>query len=493
MSDPAGETVGVGVPSLEAILGGPLPRRGIVFVVGVPGAGKTLLVQQLAFAAARAGRPSLYFSGLAESNEQLVDHLRPFAFFDAGMLGEGVQLLSLDAALAEGTDAAAATITQTARLARAGLVIIDGFGGLRTRLAGDLGARGFLYQLGTQVGMLGALLVVVLEGQPPAMDLYPELGTGDIVLGLFVERTRVGHRRYLEVFKRRGAAHLPGLHALTIGPEGLTCYPQFEVTVPPSDEPIDPTARAGFNLPELDAMLHGGVTRRTTTMLAGNLGVGKTTLALQFLADGIARGERGLFLGFRESYPQLVARASGLGVDLADAVERGLVRLILQPPIVLDPDILAHSVQAAVVDGAIRRVVVDSIDELVAAVAPERVYPYLLALVTMLRGRGVTTLLTEETAGIFGSEVKISDVPMSVLADNVLLLKYVESDARLTPVLAVVKMRLSGHDRTIREYELDERGLSILPATGGWPGGPRGFTEPRSGADSRASRSGSDG
>lgn len=490
MSDLAGGTLGLGVPGLETILGGGLPRRGIFFVVGAPGAGKTLLVQQLAFASARAGRPALYFSGLSESNELLVDHLRSLAFFDEGMLGSGVQLLSLDAVLVDGIDAAVAAVIQTARRAGAGLVIIDGFRGLRGMLAGDLEARGFLYQLGTQIGMLGALLVVILEGQPPGMDIFPEVGAGDILLGLFYERTRVGHRRYLEVFKRRGAAHLPGLHALTITDAGISCYPQFELTIPRIDEPIDPSDRATFNVPDLDAMLGGGLTRRTTTVLAGNLGVGKTMLSLQFLAEGVARGEPGMFLGFRESRQQLLAKGSGIGVDLADAVARGAIRLLLQPPIVLEADVLAHRVQSAIVDGGVRRLVVDSIEELAAALEPERVYAYLTALVTMLRARGVTTLLTHETASLFGSDVKFGDVPISVLGDNVLLLRYLESAERLARVMAVVKMRFSNHDRTIRELTVDERGMIVLPASGGEEREPRGLTEPSGGAAPQGSRPG---
>src|SRR5688572_11521134 len=152
-----------GVPGLDEILGGGLPRRGIVVIMGAPGTGKTLLVQQLAFAAARAGRKALYFSSLAEPHERLVEHLRPFSFFDERILGKDIQFLSLGSAAEQGADAAAAAVMQTTRRANAGLVVIDGLRRLTIALSDTAQGRGFLYRLGAQIGLLGGLLIVVME------------------------------------------------------------------------------------------------------------------------------------------------------------------------------------------------------------------------------------------------------------------------------------------------------------------------------------------
>ena len=120
-----------GIPALDPILGGGLPRRGIVFVLGIPGTGKTVLVQQLMFATARRGRTALYFSGLSEPHERLVEHLRPFAFFDERLLAQGVQFVSLTSGLEQGADAAVDVVIQTLRRTGAALVVLDGFLGLR--------------------------------------------------------------------------------------------------------------------------------------------------------------------------------------------------------------------------------------------------------------------------------------------------------------------------------------------------------------------------
>jgi circadian clock protein KaiC len=451
-----------GVPGLDLVLGGGLLRRGIAFVVGAPGTGKTILVQQLAFAAARGGRPALYFSGLSEPNERLVEHLRPFTFFDEGRLGEGVQLLSLSSAFDRGEDSAVEAVMRTARRTRAGLVIIDGFRGLRDRLSDEREVRNFLYRLGAQIGILGALLIVALEGEPPAASLYPELAAGDILIGLFLERGRAGHRRYLEVYKRRGGNHLSGLHTFTIGSDGVTCYPQFELTVPASDVGVDPADRAAFGTPELDAMLGGGLVRRTTTILAGGFGTGKTTLGLQFLAEGLARGERGLLISFRESAEQLATRAATLGTDLATPIAQGRLRLLTRPAVALDPDVLAHGVREAVAEGGAQRLVLDSLAEPIDAVGRDRAPGYLAALGLALRQAGVTSLLIAETSGLLESNLDFSEVPTSALGDNLLMLRNFETEGEVGRMLTVVKMRFSDHDRSARAYRIDERGLALL-------------------------------
>jgi circadian clock protein KaiC len=105
--------------------------------------------------------------------------------------------------------------------------------------------------------------------------------------------------RQLRGVEARGAAPLPGLHTLTLGAEGASVYPQLEERVaagllgaeahmpggrPPAREGASGDVartsavpeRVGFDLPELDSMLAGGIPQGTCTLLAGSPGTGKT-------------------------------------------------------------------------------------------------------------------------------------------------------------------------------------------------------------------------
>jgi len=82
-----------GVPNLDEVLGGGLPRGALVLIVGPPGSGKTTLANQMAFAAARAGRRVLILTALSEPTNKLIAHLRSFRFFEEDLIGDTIQVL----------------------------------------------------------------------------------------------------------------------------------------------------------------------------------------------------------------------------------------------------------------------------------------------------------------------------------------------------------------------------------------------------------------
>ena len=70
------------------------------------------------------------------------------------------------------------------------------------------------------------------------------------------------------------------------------------------------------NVPELDALIGGGLDRGTGTLLLGPSGAGKSSLALQFVTSALDRGEKVLMVTFDEVRHVLLRRAAGMGMDL---------------------------------------------------------------------------------------------------------------------------------------------------------------------------------
>jgi len=95
---------------------------------------------------------------------------------------------------------------------------------------------------------------------------------------------------------------------------------------------------------------------------------------------------------------------------------------------------------------------------------------YLAALVQHLYAAGVTTLLLLEIKAFAGFHFDVADTPLSVLADNILILQQVTTEGAIRRVLAVLKMRYSGYDATLRELVLDAAGIRVLPAAQSAPG-----------------------
>jgi hypothetical protein len=59
---------------------------------------------------------------------------------------------------------------------------------------------------------------------------------------------------------------------------------------------------------------------------------------------------------------------------------------------------------------------------------------------------------------------------LAVLADNIMIVQQVAAQGALRRVLAVLKMRFSGYDATLRELVIDDQGVRVLPATQSAPG-----------------------
>jgi circadian clock protein KaiC len=336
---------------------------------------------------------------------------------------------------------------------------------MRSFLPDNQAAAEFLYSVGAQLALIGATLLILVEGDATDRIRDPEQSVCDVILSLRREEHGGGRRRLLEVLKVRGAAPLLGAHPFTIGADGVYVYPRLESVVPTSEPPWTGD-RAAFGLPEIDQMLGGGLNVGTTTLAAGTPGMGKTLLGLQFLAEGSRRGEPGLFVGFTESTVQLrgKARVFGMGAeyDADGAVTR--IQLLTVPPHDLDADRIAWLVREAVEGGTIRRVVIDSATELERGVAArERAPMFPAALAAYLRSKNVTTYLTVDVPTIVGPELSFAGTPLVVLTENLLLLRYAEYQGELHRVFSVLKMRFSDYDRTLRAYTIDAgHGIRIV-------------------------------
>ena len=87
--------ISTGVGGLDVVLDGGLEPGAVVLVAGTPGTGKTILAQQVCFAAGTAQHKSVYYTTVSEPHTKLIRHLKPFTFFDPGSLGSRVERIHL--------------------------------------------------------------------------------------------------------------------------------------------------------------------------------------------------------------------------------------------------------------------------------------------------------------------------------------------------------------------------------------------------------------
>ena len=130
----------------------------------------------------------------------------------------------------------------------------------------------------------------------------------------------------------------------------------------------------------------------------------------------------------------------------------------------LEADAVAGFLAQDVEQRGVRRVMIDSLAEVERGVAdPLRKAEFLSALVTYLRHRNVTTYITLDISSIVSPTLEFADTPLSVLAENLLLLRYAEYRNRLHRLMVALKMRFSAYDPTVYEYAITAgRGIELV-------------------------------
>jgi circadian clock protein KaiC len=260
----------------------------------------------------------------------------------------------------------------------------------------------------------------------------------------------------------RGLPNLLGLHSMRIDRQGITVFPRAESVYAPIDIGLS-SERIPLGLAELDTMISGGLPVGSVTLLAGALGTGKTLACVHFVMEGARRGEKSLFVGFRETPRQLFDKARAFGLDLEGAVRSGQVEILHRSPVDLNVDEAIWELLGNVERVRPRRLALDGMAELEQGILEERRQRGIMAsLAGLLRERGATSLLTKEIAQVVGPELDFSDTPLAALAENLLLLRYVEFRGEIYRILSILKMRDSPHDHSIRQYTITGQGLRVL-------------------------------
>lgn len=457
--------VASGISGLDQILEGGLIKGASYIVQGRPGAGKTILSNQVAFHHVANGGRVLFVTLLSESHDRLFQALGTFDFFDAQKLGEDISYVSVFQTMRqEGLDAVVKLLRHETKRRQATLLVFDGLLNARDRADSDFDVKTFVAEVQGQAAFVGCTVLFLTSAS--LEETSPEHTMVDGVIELSDMLAGVRTVRQIQVRKSRGSKALGGLHKFEIDQRGVTIYPRVEALygAAPQDEEIS-SARVSCGVSDLDALMGGGLPQGSITLVAGPSGSGKTTLGLHFLAKAAA-DEPTLHFGFFENEQRLRLKARSIGIALPEeGSEHFTVRWHPMGENLLDR--LAHELINEVRDRKISRLFIDGLGGFErAAVHRDRLIEFFAIFMNHLRALGVTTLASWETREIIGSNVYAPAGEISAVLDNLILLRQFEENDDLQRSISIQKMRESAFDTRSRRFLFTPSGLRISePAT----------------------------
>ncbi len=229
--------------------------------------------------------------------------------------------------------------------------------------------------------------------------------------------------------------------------------------------------RIGTGVSGLDDVLRGGLPQGQMYLLEGDPGTGKTTVAMQFVIEGVRSGQTALYITLSESTLELRASARSHGWDAAELP----IAEFVPDEASLSPEqqyTVFHPSEVELA-GTIRRmteliderrpdrVVIDSLSELrLLAADTMRYRRQLLALKQYFMGREITVLLLDDRAATSdGSDRQLRSIAHGVIR----LEKAARSFGTTRRQIEVLKLRGSAYREGFHDYTIERGGVRVYP------------------------------
>ncbi len=464
-----------GIAGLDNILGGGLTPGRVYLIEGEPGTGKTTTGLQFLVEGARKGESVVYITlaetaaelrGVADSHEWNMEgvHIHEVLPSENLLQPEAQYTMFHPSEVEMGTTTQ--LILSAIEERKPSRVVIDSLSELQLLADTPLRYRRQVLALKQFFSSRSCTVMLLDDRTAAGVDLQVRsIAHGVIILEQSVQEYGAERRR-VRVVKYRGQAFRGGMHDYDIVKGGLQVYPRL---VAAESRVITRREQLHSGLPQLDALLGGGLEEGTSTLIAGPPGTGKSSLASQFASAAAKRGQKSALFLFEEAANNLLNRADGLGMNIREPYDNGLLSIQQIDPAELSPGEFSSAVCDAADNGA-KVVVIDSINGYLNAMPDVRfLTTHLHELLTYLGQRGVVTILIGVQQGMVGGAMS-SAVDASYLADNVLMLRYFEYDGEVKQAISVFKKRGSLHERTIRQFSMSEKGIQVGEVLRGFRG-----------------------
>lgn len=461
--------IATGVRNLDAISGGGLIAGSVSVLAGPPGAGKTILTQQIVHHHASPDRRVLYFNTLSEPSAKTLRYLRPFSFFAPDKLADGsVRYIDIGTRLRnDGIEAASALIMEHVTEHAPAMIVIDSFKVFSDLAASSEVLRKLTFELVVQLMAWDVTALLLGEFGEPELSTSPLFSIADGLIMLSQGEQSGEYQRFLKLSKLRGTGHRRDPHPFAITEDGISLFAPRVMMVRESSgehaaEGTGEPERLRTGIDKLDELIHDGIPLGSSVLLSGVAGTGKTVMSLEFLYHGAQADEKGIIFSFEETEERLRSAARGLGWDLDAEVDRGMIEIVFIPQ--PDVELEAHlaMMQERVEALGARRVVIDSLSVFMNKVTDVRIArdKTFQAASIVQNARAVGLFTTDVPYG--ANRISRFGVEETVI-DGVILLSSTMEGLERHRYVEIYKLRNTSHAKGRHSMAIGRGGVRVYP------------------------------
>ena len=214
----------------------------------------------------------------------------------------------------------------------------------------------------------------------------------------------------------------------------------------------------------LDEMIGSGIPAGHILAVMGSCGTGKTTLALQYVWNGLAKGEKAIFISLEEDETSIKKNAANYGWDLQPHIDNHTLSLVKLEPADAKTTVMRikSELPRFIKEFGAKRVVLDSVSLLSMMFDDEAdKRSNLFNLCKQIKEAGATALFTAEVKEDNPSASR--DGLVEYVADGVISLRYKETDdaGDVQLSIRIIKMRRTRHSRKIKPYSITPKGIEV--------------------------------
>jgi circadian clock protein KaiC len=457
------------IDGFDLIACGGLPRGRATLVSGSSGSAKTVFAAQfLAAGIQRAGEGGVFLT-FEETADDIRRNMLGFGWDIARWEADG-KWAFVDASPRPGEDAVVAgdydlgallaRVENAVRKTGAARVVVDSIGAVFLQLPNPATVRRELFRLIAALKALGVTALITAEraddSGPVCRDGVEEFVSDNVVI-LRNSLEQEKRRRTVEILKFRGTQHQKGEFPFTVtSDQGVVIIPLSAIELKQRSSNV----RITSGNDELDRMCGGGFFRDSVILLSGATGCGKTLITTEFIAGGVRAGERCLLFAFQESRDQLFRNAQGWGIDFGRMEADGKLRVLCEYPEAASLEDHLIAMKKAIDEFRPSRVAVDSLSALERVASIKSFREFVIGLTSYIKHLELAGLFTATTANLLGGS-SVTETHISTITDSIILLRYVEMYGEMRRGITVLKMRGSMHDKDIREFTIDNRGMHV--------------------------------